>query len=97
MSDVQPPNPYQATTLETSNPMPAMSAHRTYGGIGRLAYFGLSFLAGIVYNVARALEETITVPELLRTALMFIFKVTLIILKGKFVSFLHAQVGNNNN
>ncbi|MFK8111084.1 MAG: hypothetical protein AB8B91_02725 [Rubripirellula sp.] len=42
-------NPYAAsTTLETSN---AMTASRSYGGIGRLAYFGYSFAAGVIYNI----------------------------------------------
>ncbi len=41
-------NPYAATTAATAAPtLPTQS----YGGIGRLAYFGLSFLVGIVFNV----------------------------------------------
>jgi len=42
-------NPFAApTTLDAANPA---ALQRSYGGIGRLAYFGLTFLAGIVYNV----------------------------------------------
>ncbi len=42
-------NPYAATA---STGTAAMSPQRSYGGIGRLAYFGYSFLAGVIYNIA---------------------------------------------
>ena len=41
-------NPYAATTtLETLAPP---SQYGSYGGIGRMAYFGYSFLAVLIYN-----------------------------------------------
>lgn len=42
-------NPFAATTtLEAADPV---ALQRSYGGIGRLAYIGLTFLAAIVYNL----------------------------------------------
>ncbi|NND96350.1 MAG: hypothetical protein HKN47_03350 [Pirellulaceae bacterium] len=45
-----PQNPYAATSTLETQAMPAPTG--SYGGIGRLAYFGYSFLAAIVYNIA---------------------------------------------
>lgn len=45
-------NPYAATsTLETSASPGPGEAVGSYGGIGRMAYFGYTFLAGVLFNV----------------------------------------------
>ena len=60
-------NPFAATTtLEAANPV---ALQRSYGGIGRLAYFSLIVLAGIVSNVVVLVLDLI-VPE--ATELLFI-------------------------
>ena len=46
-------NPYQSP-LDDALALPAEGELREYGGIGRLAYIGYSFLAGIVLNVLGA-------------------------------------------
>ncbi len=42
-------NPY--ATPETTDSLGEAESKRVYGGIGRLAYFGFTLLAAIVYNV----------------------------------------------
>jgi uncharacterized membrane protein YhaH (DUF805 family) len=46
-------NPYQSP-LNDALALPVDEPLREYGGIGRLAYVGYSFLAGIVFNVVGA-------------------------------------------
>ena len=53
-------NPFAATTtLEAANPV---ALQRSYGGIGRLAYVGLTVLVNIIFNVVLLLlvaEDTV--------------------------------------
>lgn len=58
MSDI---NPYDAPDAQEI----AEEALRTgpYGGIGRAAYFGISFLIGVVNNVLQAVAISAGVPE----------------------------------
>ena len=49
----EPVNPYAATSASIE-PSSTVTSQRSYGGIGRLAYFGYSFLAGVVYTLVEA-------------------------------------------
>ncbi len=45
-------NPYATPSVAIENPKKATYSNGYYGGIGRLAYFGYTFLAALIYQVA---------------------------------------------
>jgi len=54
-------NPFSAPPA-FDDPTSEIVAQRVYGGIGRLAYFGLSILIGVVSNVVMSLIVSQTTP-----------------------------------
>lgn len=68
-----------------------VAAQRVYGGIGRLAYFGLSILIGIVSNVVTSLIVSLITPDQTATLIVvvvvgllnFTASVTVIVLRLK--------------
>ena len=55
-------NPFSAPPA-FDDPASEIAAQRVYGGIGRLAYFGLSILIGIVSNVATSVVLSLVTPD----------------------------------
>ena len=55
-------NPFSAPPA-FDDPASETAAQRVYGGIGRLAYFGLSILIGIVSNVATSVVLSLVTPD----------------------------------
>lgn len=55
-------NPFSAPPA-FDDPASEIAAQRVYGGIGRLAYFGLSILIGIVSNVATSVVSSLVTPD----------------------------------
>ncbi|MEI7699174.1 MAG: hypothetical protein WCK86_05220 [Planctomycetia bacterium] len=55
-------NPFSAPPA-FDDPASEIAAQRVYGGIGRLAYFGLSILIGIVSNVVTSVVLSLVTPD----------------------------------